>query len=104
MAIVVELDTIDKEDLISPVLLKRDSTLQVKLFHEQLSIRGPEQAVGLDLYICENFTVPPYIWLLGFTGIKIKLPTGTYSRVALQSGVLLQRIDVAAGLIDQDYI
>ena len=37
------------------------------------------------------------------TGIKIKLPVGTYGRIAPRSGLATKGIDVAAGVIDWDY-
>ena len=37
------------------------------------------------------------------TGIKVKLPTSTYGRIAPRSGLSLKGIDVAAEVIDRDY-
>ena len=37
------------------------------------------------------------------TGIKIKLPAGTYGRIAPRSGLSLKGIDVAAGVVDRDF-
>ena len=37
------------------------------------------------------------------TGIKIKLPVGTYGRIAPRSGLSLKGIDVAAGVVDRDF-
>ena len=93
----------DEEDLMSPALLQRDSTLQVELLKGQLPTRGSDQAAGLDLYACEDFTLRPHTRLLVSTGIKVKLPTGTYGRIAPRSGLSLKGIDVAAGVIDRDY-
>ena len=103
VAAVVELETVDEEDLMSPALLQRDSTLQVELLKGQLPTRGSDQAAGLDLYACEDFTLRPHTRLLVSTGIKVKLPTGTYGRIAPRSGLSLKGIDVAAGVIDRDY-
>ena len=38
------------------------------------------------------------------TDIRIKLPTGTYGRIAPRSGLAIKfQIDIGAGVIDEDY-
>ena len=67
--------------------------------------RGTEESAGFDLYALEdtliiggagNVLVP--------TGIAVKLPKGTYGRIAMRSGLALkQHLTVSAGVIDRDY-
>lgn len=67
--------------------------------------RGTEVSAGFDLYAAEdtlivggagNFLVP--------TGVAVKLPKGTYGRIAMRSGLALnQHLTVSAGVIDVDY-
>ena len=93
--------SIDKEDQVE--LPKRDSTLQVELIGGQLPTRGSDDAAGLDLYASTTKTIPPGTRALIDLGIKVKLPPGTYGRIAPRSGMSLKGIDVAAGVIDRDY-
>lgn len=67
--------------------------------------RATEDSAGFDLFCLEdtlivggagNFLVP--------TGIAVKLPPGTYGRIAMRSGLALkQHLTVSAGVIDRDY-
>lgn len=67
--------------------------------------RGTALSAGFDLYAVEdtlivggagNFLVP--------TGVAVKLPPGTYGRIAMRSGLALnQHLTVSAGVIDRDY-
>lgn len=84
-------------------LLKRDSTLQVELIGGQLPTRESNGAAGLDLYASQTLILPPHSRALVSTGIKIKLPMGTYGRIAPLRGLSLKGIDVAAGVIDRDF-
>ena len=69
----------------------------------QLPTRGSDEAAGLELYANQNLTIPPHSRALVPTGIKIKLPMGTYGRIAPCSGLSLKGIDVAAGVVDRDF-
>ena len=84
-------------------LLKRDSTLQVELIGGTLPKRSSEEAAGLDLYASKDQTIKPGTRALVDTGIQIKLPSGTYGRIAPRSGMSVKGIDVSAGVIDRDY-
>ena len=82
---------------------EQDSTLQVELVGGQLPTKGSDKAAGLDLHATKTSTIPPGERALVPTGIKVKLPPGTYGRVAPRSGLALKGIDVAAGVIDRDF-
>ena len=63
-------------------LLQRDSTLQVVLCGGKAPTRGSELAAGLDLYAYGDHTIPANSRVAIRTGVQIKLPPGTYSRIA----------------------
>ncbi|CAL8143259.1 unnamed protein product [Orchesella dallaii] len=66
--------------------------------------KGSKYAAGFDLKSAYEYTVPKRGSCLVKTDIQIKLPEGTYGRVAPRSGLALKnKIDVGAGVIDQDY-
>jgi dUTP pyrophosphatase len=58
----------------------------------------------MDLFSCENTTVPAHGKILVGTGLKMAIPSGYYARVAPRSGLAVKNfIDVGAGVIDEDY-
>jgi len=66
--------------------------------------RATEGAIGYDLHSVTNGIIPPQSQQPVPTGIAIKLPEGTYSRIAPRSGLAVKSyIDIAAGIIDPDY-
>lgn len=82
-----------------------ENQFQVKLNYEdaQAPTRGSDEAAGYDLYSYENETVAPNQIKLFDTGISIKVPEGTYGRIAPRSSVSKKGILVNAGVIDRDY-
>lgn len=81
------------------------SSFQVKLNYEdaQEPTRGSDEAAGYDLYSYENQTITPNKIKLIDTGISIRVPSGTYGRIAPRSSVSKKGILVNAGVIDRDY-
>ena len=70
----------------------------------RLPTRGSEHSAGLDLCAGLDSEIPPRSRACIPTGLKVRLPPGTYGRIAPRSGVALRNgIDVGAGVIDQDY-
>jgi dUTP pyrophosphatase len=66
--------------------------------------RGSAGAAGYDLTSVVNVCVYPGKRSLIPTGIAVKLPPGTYGRVAPRSGLAVKNgIQVGAGVIDEDY-
>lgn len=81
------------------------SSFQVKLNYEdaQEPSRGSDEAAGYDLYSYENQTITPNKIKLIDTGISIRVPEGTYGRIAPRSSVSKKGILINAGVIDRDY-
>ncbi len=81
------------------------SSFQVKLNYEdaQAPTRGSDEAAGYDLYSYESETVVPKQIKLIDTGISIRVPEGTYGRIAPRSSVSKRGILINAGVIDRDY-
>ena len=80
------------------------SSFQVKLNYEdaQAPTRGSDEAAGYDLYSYESETVVPKQIKLIDTGISIRVPEGTYGRIATSS-ISKKGILINAGVIDRDY-
>jgi len=65
---------------------------------------GSSLAAGYDLYSNEAVTIDAGSHGVVGLGISIRLPDGTYGRVAPRSGLAVKRgIAVGAGVIDPDY-
>eukprot|EP00090_Calanus_glacialis_P007743 TRINITY_DN1619_c0_g1_i1.p1 TRINITY_DN1619_c0_g1~~TRINITY_DN1619_c0_g1_i1.p1 ORF type:complete len:173 (-),score=60.10 TRINITY_DN1619_c0_g1_i1:136-609(-) len=86
--------------------MKSMDLLQVAKLSEHATIptRGSASAAGYDLYSAEDVTIPANGKGLVKTDIQIRVPHGTYGRVAPRSGLAWkQHIDIGAGVIDEDY-
>jgi dUTP pyrophosphatase len=73
--------------------------------HAVAPARQTPGAVGYDLRACEDAVVPPSGGrALVSTGVAVKVPPGTYGRVAPRSGLAVSSgAHVGAGVIDADY-
>ena len=111
----------------SPKKIRMESEDQDLLLIAKLSenatipTRGSDKAAGYDLYsaevnqiliLCRIFTlslfqdtsIPARGKGLVKTDIQIKVPHGTYGRVAPRSGLAWKHhIDIGAGVVDEDY-
>ncbi|KAG6468615.1 hypothetical protein ZIOFF_073304 [Zingiber officinale] len=65
--------------------------------------RKSKGAVGYDLAIDQDYTIPPRGQELLSTGISIQVPKGTYARIASRSSYALQGLIIGAGVIDSDF-
>ena len=76
-----------------------------KCFPEaKLPIRATSGSAGYDLAASDAKTIPPGGRDLVATGLSIKVPEGTYGRIAPRSGLAVRNgIQVGAGVIDSDY-
>jgi dUTP pyrophosphatase len=67
-------------------------------------VRGTPGSAGLDLSSVESGVVPPRGRAMVSTGLSVRVPEGTYGRIAPRSGLAAKHgIDVGAGVIDSDY-
>jgi len=92
----------------SPVKVPRleNDILQVAKLTDKAIIptRGSDKAAGYDLYSAYDYVIPARGKILAKTDIQIKVPHGTYGRVAPRSGLAWkQHIDIGAGVVDEDY-
>ena len=66
--------------------------------------KGSSLAAGYDLYSAYDYEIPAYGKLIAKTDIQIRVPEGTYGRIAPRSGLAAKHfIDIGAGVVDQDY-
>lgn len=69
-----------------------------------LPVRGTPGAAGYDLYSTDGYVVLPGHRVVVSTGISIRVPDGTYGRIAPRSGLAVKHgLDTLAGVIDPDY-
>ena len=72
--------------------------------HAWAPARGSTGAAGFDLHAAEDVVVGPGERVCVKTDLQVRVPDGTYGRVAPRSGLALKHgIDVGAGVIDGDY-
>jgi dUTP pyrophosphatase len=82
------------------------TSLFVKKLDESAVIptRGSELSAGYDLSSVEDVVIPSLGRVAVPTGLAIKVPVGTYGRIAPRSGLAFKHgIDVLAGVVDADY-
>lgn len=80
--------------------------LKVSRLTERATIptRESEMAAGCDLYSAYDYIIPAKGKQLIKTDLQIRVPLGTYGRIAPRSGLAWNSfIDVGAGVIDFDY-
>src|SRR5437588_12639810 len=70
----------------------------------RLPSKGSTKAAGYDLFAHEDTRIPANGQKTIGTGIAIRLPDGTYGRIAPRSGLAVKhRLHVMARVIDADY-
>merc|ERR1712098_387853 len=92
--------------VISPKKQKQSDVLQVAKLSDNATIptRGSATAAGYDLYSAEDCVITARGKGLVKTDIQIKVPHGTYGRIAPRSGLAWKNhIDIGAGVVDEDY-
>jgi len=72
--------------------------------HAILPRRATSGSAGYDLFSADAVTLGPGDLVCVPTGIAIKVPPGTYGRIAPRSGITVKyNVHVGAGVIDADY-
>ena len=82
------------------------TSLFVKKLDESAVVptRGSELSAGYDLSSVEDVVIPSLGRVAVPTGLAIKVPVGTYGRIAPRSGLAFKHgIDILAGVVDADY-
>jgi dUTP pyrophosphatase len=82
------------------------SALFVKKLDESAVVptRGTDLSAGYDLYSVADIVLPSLGRAMVPTGLAIKVPAGTYGRVASRSGLAVKHgITVLTGTVDADY-
>ena len=98
-----------EENLISrfsTIQAKEDKCILVKKMHKDAKIptKGTRSSAGHDMYTIEDKTIPSKGQQVVKTGISMRLPNGTYGRIAPRSRLAVKHgITVNAGVIDRDY-
>ena len=79
--------------------------MEVVLLSENATLptRGTPGSVGYDLYSAMDEYLPSNGVRKIATDISIKVPAGTYGRVAPRSSLAVKHISVGAGVVDPDY-
>ena len=86
--------------------MEEKESIKIMKLHEDaiLPQRATEYSAGLDLYSIEDFEIDPQMIKPIQTGIAVEMPHETYGRIAPTSGnTVKKKIDVRAGVVDQDY-
>merc|ERR1711997_147612 len=66
--------------------------------------KGSALAAGYDLCSAYDYEIPAHGKVIAKTDIQIRVPDGTYGRIAPRSGLAAKNfIDIGAGVVDQDY-
>ena len=74
--------------------------LRVKRMNPNATLpkRGSEKAAGYDVSSAEETTVPARGKACVATGLKLKIPSGTYARIAPRSGLAVKKF-IGTGLV-----
>jgi len=86
---------------------KENERILLKKMHPDAIIptRGTEEAAGHDLYMIEDQTISAKGQQVVKTGIFLRIPDGTYGRIAPRSGLAVKYgITVNTGVINQEYM
>lgn len=87
-------------------LSKNIEVMQVAKLSDRgiIPTKGSKQSAGFDLYSAQNCLIPAGGKALVNTDIQVKVPQGTYGRIAPRSGLAWKhQLAVAAGVVDADY-
>lgn len=72
--------------------------------HAVVPSRSAPGSAGVDLYSADNYVILPGHRVVVSTGIAVKLPSGTYGRIASRAGLAVKHgLNILADVIDPDY-
>jgi len=90
-----------KKALLAPGSVLRFAKLTENAFPPS---KGSKLAAGFDLHSAYDYEIPAHGKVIAKTDLQIRVPDGTYGRVAPRSGLAAKHfIDIGAGVVDQDY-
>ncbi|PCH35367.1 dUTP diphosphatase [Wolfiporia cocos MD-104 SS10] len=99
-------ETVDVRSILEEkeTTIRMDTVEMVVEPQGKLPTRGSQEATGYDLYAAEELEIPMGGWKLVPTGVKMKIPKGSYGKLTGRSGNALQHgLMVHPGVIDSDY-
>ena len=66
--------------------------------------KATSRAAGFDLYSAYDYEIKPQDIAVVSTDLQIKVPSGSYGRIAPRSGLAIRcSINVGGGVVDEDY-
>jgi len=83
-----------------------EDVLQVAKVSDKAIIptKGSDKSAGYDLYSAYNYTIPARGKVVAQTDLQVKVPQGTYGRVAPRSDLASENhIDIVGSVVDEDY-
>ena len=82
------------------------AVVQIKRLSENatLPFRATPGSAGLDLFSAEDVTIEPDAQSIVKTDLAIKCPENSYIKLTDRSSMALQKLRVAAGTIDSDFM
>jgi len=93
-----------EENLNMAYISRADSNIAQNSENILIPKKGSEDAAAYDLYAACDGIIPAGTNRAVNTGVKIKLPKGTYAKIEMRSGLALKNCLFAmAGVIDSDY-
>ncbi|MBH0115222.1 hypothetical protein I5E68_20050, partial [Novosphingobium sp. YJ-S2-02] len=88
--------TVDVRSILGAEEKKQETTIPTDMVElvvapeGKIPTRGTQEAAGYDLYAAEETEIPAGGWKLVSTGVKMKIPKGSYGRLAGRSGNTLR--------------
>merc|ERR1711976_346570 len=107
ISVILHLPNYQEANMPGEIVIKNSKTvMQVcKLSeHAFMPTKGSKLAAGYDLKSAYDYIIPANGKVIAKTDLAIRVPDGTYGRVAPRSGLAAKNhIDIGAGVVDQDY-
>ena len=89
------MDSVQELEILQVVKITDKATFPTKAYRN---------SAGHNLYSAYDYKIPPQGKEKIMTDIRVKVPEGTYGRIAPRSGPAMQNhISIGAGVVDEDY-